>query len=102
MTIQSTEERPAKTGSGFVYLAIGLVFLLAAIGLLLRPLPLVGLARPDLGNALGDRHLEPLLRLAGVVEPCHHDPRQALADRDRKSTRLNSSHCALSRMPSSA
>ena len=24
------------------------------------------------------------------------------ADRDRKSTRLNSSHCALSRMPSSA
>jgi len=38
MTIQSTEERLAKTGSGFVYLAIGLVFLLAAIGLLLtRP-----------------------------------------------------------------
>ena len=38
MTMQSTEERPAKTSSGFIYIAVGLLFLLAAIGLLaMRP-----------------------------------------------------------------
>src|SRR5580765_4886877 len=35
MAIQSTEERPAATSSGFVYITIGLVGLLLAIGLLL-------------------------------------------------------------------
>jgi regulator of protease activity HflC (stomatin/prohibitin superfamily) len=39
MAIQSTEERPAATSSGFVYITIGLVGLLLAIGLLLsRPM----------------------------------------------------------------
>ncbi len=33
MTMQSAEERPASTSSGFVYIAVGLVTLLAAIGL---------------------------------------------------------------------
>ncbi|MBC8057627.1 MAG: hypothetical protein H7Y61_13715, partial [Rhizobiales bacterium] len=38
MTIQSAEERPARTSSGFIYIAVGLVFLLAAIALLVfRP-----------------------------------------------------------------
>ena len=35
MAIQSAEERPAATSSGFVYITIGLVGLLLAIGLLL-------------------------------------------------------------------
>jgi regulator of protease activity HflC (stomatin/prohibitin superfamily) len=39
MAIQSAEERPAATSSGFVYITIGLVGLLFAIGLLLsRPM----------------------------------------------------------------
>ena len=33
MTMQSAEERPASTSSGFVYIAVGLITLLAAIGL---------------------------------------------------------------------
>jgi regulator of protease activity HflC (stomatin/prohibitin superfamily) len=33
MTMQSAEERPASTSSGFVYVAVGLITLLAAIGL---------------------------------------------------------------------
>ncbi len=33
MTMQSAEERPASTSSGFVYIAVGLLTLLAAIGL---------------------------------------------------------------------
>ena len=33
MTMQSTEERPASTSSGFVYVAIGLITLLASVGL---------------------------------------------------------------------
>jgi regulator of protease activity HflC (stomatin/prohibitin superfamily) len=38
MTTQSTEERPASTSNGFVYVAAGIFFLLAAIALLaLRP-----------------------------------------------------------------
>src|SRR6266699_2758437 len=53
----------------------------AALGLLLRALPLFGLSRADLGNALGDRDLEALRRLARVVEPLHHHARQPLADR---------------------
>ena len=53
----------------------------ATLRLLLRPLPLLGLPRPDLGNPLGDRDLEALLRLGGVVEALDHHARQPLADR---------------------
>jgi hypothetical protein len=39
MTMKSTEERPAGTSNGFVYVAAGIFFLLAAIALLaLRPM----------------------------------------------------------------
>ena len=34
MTMQSTEERPASTSNGFVYVGLGIFLLLAAIGLL--------------------------------------------------------------------
>ena len=38
MTIQSTEERPASTASGYVYIAVGLLTLLGSIALLaMRP-----------------------------------------------------------------
>ena len=38
MTIQSTEERPASTSSGYVYIAVGLLTLLGSIALLaMRP-----------------------------------------------------------------
>ncbi len=41
MTIQSTEERPASTSSGFIYIAVGLLFLLGSGALLaLRPMGL--------------------------------------------------------------
>ena len=42
------------------------------------------------------------LRQREVFVPLRHDPGHAQADLDRKSTRLNSSHRSLSRMPSSA
>jgi len=39
MSISSTEERPAATSSGFIYIGIGLVVLLIAIGLMaMRPM----------------------------------------------------------------
>jgi len=38
MTMQSTEERPARTRSGFIYIAVGLLFLLGAVALVaMRP-----------------------------------------------------------------
>ena len=43
----------------------------------------------------GDEHIKRI-----ILHVC--DPRAYLADPDRKSTRLNSSHSDLSRMPSSA
>ncbi len=45
MTMQSAEERTAATTSGFIYIAVGLITLLAAIGLLAaRPMgPTIGL-----------------------------------------------------------
>ena len=40
---------------------------------------------------------------SAMVYPCSHDgKREGVFDSDRKSTRLNSSHDDLSRMPSSA
>ena len=53
----------------------------APLGLFLRPLPLVGLARADRGDALLDRDLEALRGPRRVVELRHRDARQALADR---------------------
>src|SRR5829696_909981 len=44
-----------------------------ALGLLLGPLPILRLPRPDLGDPVGDLNLEPLRRLARVVEVLHHD-----------------------------
>ena len=42
MTMQSTEERPARTSNGFVYVAAGIVLLLAGIGLFaMRPVGLM-------------------------------------------------------------
>ena len=84
-----------------------------------RAVPGVGLARPVPGVAT---HEEPGLRkeelglpplrglpggqeAAGVVEVEvreHDDVDVGVADADRKSTRLNSSHSSVSRMPSSA
>ena len=40
--------------------------------------------------------------LAFISEHLTSTPQPLVIDLDRKSTRLNSSHCALSRMPSSA
>ena len=51
-------------------------------------------------GAVGPVCLE--LRAANVKTVCLDQPELADAMRDRKSTRLNSSHSTLSRMPSSA
>src|SRR5688500_7916566 len=47
----------------------------------LSPLTLIFLARTDLGDTLGARHLEALARHGGVVEIRHGDTRQAAPDR---------------------
>ena len=43
--------------------------------------PLLSLARPNLGNPLGERNLEPLLRFRVVVKIRHADPRETAPDR---------------------
>jgi hypothetical protein len=53
----------------------------STIRLLSRARPLLGLARADGRDALGDRDLEALGRAGRVVEPGNRDARQALADR---------------------
>ena len=54
------------------------------------------------GWPLGDmEHLGPD-HLTVLAESIRDGPGTPTSSRDRKSTRLNSSHCALSRMPSSA
>ena len=45
------------------------------------------------------KQLQPLIDMEGIKHP---ELRMALGFEDRKSTRLNSSHIPLSRMPSSA
>src|SRR5881392_2129747 len=58
-------------------------------------------AHDRIGLALHDRGAK-----SGSVSVCQivggHRHVEAMPQKDRKSTRLNSSHCALSRMPSSA
>ncbi|MGZ5427504.1 MAG: hypothetical protein ACXWFS_00700, partial [Thermoanaerobaculia bacterium] len=53
----------------------------SSLGLLLRALALIGLARANRRNALGNRHLEALGRPRRVIELGNRDARQALADR---------------------
>src|SRR5450759_867865 len=55
--------------------------LTAAFRLLAGARPLVGLARANRGDALGNRYLETLGRAPRVVELRHRDARQTLADR---------------------
>ena len=58
------------------------------------------------GEQLALKGVKPMAKPAGFKRadgtPAASAPRRALAHQDRKSTRLNSSHPRLSRMPSSA
>ena len=53
----------------------------APLGVRFRPLPLLGLARANLGDPLRMRHLQPLLGSRGVIEIGHGHARQPLVDR---------------------
>ena len=55
---------------------------------------------PEPGASTGSL-TAPLITIGSLQEPTSWDPAQA-NEGDRKSTRLNSSHALLSRMPSSA
>ena len=61
---------------------------------------------PDFGNAvhqdMAAQIADPDARYEGTPAPGSNGARVGLAQKDRKSTRLNSSHPSKSRMPSSA
>ena len=75
---------------------------LAALGLLPRHARVSGSVRLDGREILGAPSVELDQVRGGRVAMIFQDPASALNPVDRKSTRLNSSHPSISRMPSSA